>query len=63
MAKIHLRELVTEQDAEDAVTLLIDATREAFTSDQGVVAFELGKKGGTSISKQVKCHRLYLLLP
>jgi DNA replicative helicase MCM subunit Mcm2 (Cdc46/Mcm family) len=58
-AKLELRTEVTEQDAEDVVTLLMDSTREAFTTELGVV--DMSRKGGTSISKQVGSFTLNIL--
>lgn len=50
---------MSEGDAEDVVTLLLDSTRDAYTNDVGAV--EVGRKGGTSISKQVSSNSILVI--
>eukprot|EP00595_Chromulina_sp_UTEXLB2642_P003264 CAMPEP_0196763286 /NCGR_PEP_ID=MMETSP1095-20130614/3749_1 /TAXON_ID=96789 ORGANISM="Chromulina nebulosa, Strain UTEXLB2642" /NCGR_SAMPLE_ID=MMETSP1095 /ASSEMBLY_ACC=CAM_ASM_000446 /LENGTH=669 /DNA_ID=CAMNT_0042116115 /DNA_START=287 /DNA_END=2296 /DNA_ORIENTATION=- len=51
-AKLELREEVTDRDAEEVIELLQESLIDAFTNDVGEI--ELGRRGGMSLSKQVK---------
>ena len=51
-ARIELREEVTEQDAHDVADLWHESLLDAFTNEVGVI--DVGRRGGVSLSKQVK---------
>ena len=51
-AKIELRDTVSESDAHDVVSLLEQSLLETFRTDTG--SFDFGRRGGMSLSKQVK---------
>jgi len=51
-AKLELREIVTESDAEDIVALMRESLLDAFTDSDGVVDFQ--RSGGMSMAKMCK---------
>ncbi|GBG26988.1 DNA replication licensing factor, putative [Hondaea fermentalgiana] len=51
-ARLELRDLVTEADAEDIVSLMQESLLDAFTDDSGVV--DLQRSGGMSMAKLCK---------
>jgi DNA helicase MCM8 len=57
-ARVELRDEVTEEDANDVVFLLQESLLDAFTNETG--AIDIGRRGGMSLTKQVKALVKYL---
>ena len=52
-ARLELRDIVTHSDAEDVVALLQESSMDVFADNLGTI-IDCSKRGGQSMSKQVK---------